>query len=74
MFPHATYLASSAAVLLIYLGYNNRNGQNLKYMLMATFFGVATLRGKALGFFAVYWFVYIIIKYVKSKNYYFTIF
>ena len=74
MFPHATYLASSAAVLLIYLGYKNENGQNLKYMLMATFVGAATLRGKALGFFAVYWFVYIIIKYVKSKNYYFTYF
>lgn len=74
MFPHATYLASSAATLLIYLGYKNKNEEYLKYMLMATFIGITTLRGKALGFFAAYWFIYIIIKYFKSKNYFFTYF
>ena len=35
---------------------------------MSTIIGISTLRGKALGFFAVYWFLYIFIYFFKFKN------
>lgn len=50
MFPHATYLAAASVTLLIFLGYKNRNKENLKYMIMISIVGMSTLRGKALGF------------------------
>jgi hypothetical protein len=68
MFPHATYLAAASVTLLIFLGYKNRNKENLKYMIMISIVGMSTLRGKALGFFAIYWIIYVIVKYIKFKN------
>ena len=68
MFPHATYLAAASVTLLIFLGYKNRNKENLKYMIMISIVGMSTLRGKALGFFVIYWIIYVIVKYIKFKN------
>ena len=35
---------------------------------MISIVGMSTLRGKALGFFAIYWIIYVIVKYIKFKN------
>ncbi|MBO5478794.1 MAG: hypothetical protein J6A04_03660 [Clostridia bacterium] len=69
MFPHPTYLASAEAILLIFLGYKNEKNNNYIYMLMATFVGIMTLRGKAIGFFVLYWFIYLLIFVFKNKHY-----
>lgn len=69
MFPHATYLAAAEAILLVFLGYKNNKKTDYIYMLMATFVGVMTLRGKAIGFFAIYWFMYLMIFAFKNKHY-----
>ncbi len=69
MFPHATYLAAAMVTLLVLLGYTNQNNKNLPYMLMATFVGMMTLRGKAMAFFAVYWVLYVFILVFKNSNY-----
>lgn len=69
MFPHPTYLAVTEAIVLIFLGYKNEKNNNYIYMLMATFVGVMTLRGKAIGFFALYWFLYFMIVIFKNKHY-----
>lgn len=69
MFPHPTYLAVTEAILLIFLGYKNEKNNKYIYMLMATFVGIMTLRGKAIGFFALYWFMYLMIVVFKNKHY-----
>ncbi|MEI3402385.1 MAG: hypothetical protein V8R51_08880 [Clostridia bacterium] len=51
---------------MIFLGYKNRN-QNFK-IYDYDFNSGYVLRGKALGFFAIYWIIYIIVKYIKFKN------
>lgn len=68
MFPHQTYLAAAMVTLLILLGYTNENNRNLPYMLMVSFVGVMTLRGKAIAFFAVYWMLYTWIFVLKSRQ------
>ena len=69
MFPHPTYLAVTEAILLIFLGYKNEKNNNYIYMIMATFVGIMTLRGKAIGFFVLYWFMYFMIVVFKNKHY-----
>jgi hypothetical protein len=70
MFPHATYLAGAEVTLLILLGYKNKKSNNIAYMLMATFVGVMTLRGKAIAFFAVYWLFYLMVFIFRNRNYF----
>lgn len=72
MFPHATYLAAAEVTLLILLGYKNHENSNLIYMLMSTFVGVMTLRGKAIAFFGVYWMIYLLIVVFKFRHYFLT--
>lgn len=68
MFPHVTYLAFSAIILLILLGYKNRKWKNIPYMLMASFLAVVTLRFKAVAFVGIYWAFYIwFIKWNKKR-------
>lgn len=69
MFPHSTYLAAAEVILLILLGYKNEKNNNYIYMIMATFVGIMTLRSKAIGFFILYWFLYLMIFAFKNKNY-----
>lgn len=69
MFPHATYLAAAMATLLILLGYTNRKTENIPFMLMVSFVGIMTLRGKAIAFFLVYWALYICITIFKNRHY-----
>lgn len=69
MFPHQTYLAAACVTLLVLLGANNEKQQNLPYMLMATFVGMMTLRGKAIAFFGVYWVLYICILVFRNRHY-----
>ncbi len=69
MFPHQTYLAAATVTLLVLLGHTDRFHKNLPYMLMATFIGMMTLRGKAIAFFAVYWVLHICIMVFKNRNY-----
>ena len=70
MFPVPTYLATASVILIILLGYTNENKKNTKYMLMISFVGIMTLRSKAIGFFVVYWFFYLMIFVIKTKNYF----
>lgn len=69
MFPHSTYLAAAMATLLVLLGYTNQSNENIPYMVMASFVGMMTLRGKAIAFFAVYWMLYISIMVFKNRNF-----
>ncbi len=69
MFPHQTYLAAAAATLLVLLGYTNKSNQNIPHMLMASFVGFMTLRGKAIAFFLVYWVLYISILIFRNRHY-----
>lgn len=69
MFPHSTYLSAAMVTLLVLLGYTDRFHKNIPYMLMATFIGMMTLRGKAIAFFAVYWALYICIMIFRNRNY-----
>ena len=69
MFPHQTYLAAACVALLVLLGANNENQQNLPYMFMATFVGMMTLRGKAIAFFGIYWLLYICILVFRNRHY-----
>lgn len=73
MFPHATYLAAAGMLLLIYFGYKRGRKGNVIYMLMATFLMVVTFRGKALGFVAVYWILYLCFFRFKLKHFFVTI-
>ncbi|MCH4281996.1 MAG: hypothetical protein LKF83_02515 [Solobacterium sp.] len=68
MFPHVTYLAFCAAILLIYLGYTNTKKNNIPFMLMASFLMFCTLRSKAIGFVLVYWLAYIWFIILGQKN------
>lgn len=69
MFGHPTYLAAAMATLLILLGYRNEDNRNILYMIMASFVGVMSLRGKAIGFFFIYWLMYILIVMIRCRNY-----
>lgn len=69
MFPHPTYLSAAMVALLVVLGYTDHLHKNIPYMLMATFIGMMTLRGKAIAFFAVYWILYICIMIFKNRHY-----
>lgn len=69
MFPHTTYLTAASVSLLVFLGYKNTGYKNLMYMFMITFVGCMTLRSKAIGFFAVYWALYILFVVLKNRNY-----
>lgn len=69
MFPHQTYLAAACITLLILLGANNEKQQNLPFMLMASFVGMMTLRGKAIAFFGIYWVLYICILVFRNRHY-----
>ncbi|MGN0318106.1 MAG: O-antigen ligase family protein [Lachnospira sp.] len=69
MFFHPTYLAAAMATLMILLGYKNDHNRNIVFMLMASFIGIMTFRGKAIGFFFVYWLMYILIVVLRSKKY-----
>lgn len=69
MFPHQTYLSAAMVTLLILLGYTNKNNNNIPFMLMATFVGIMTLRGKAIAFFAVYWMMYLCLVVFRVRNY-----
>lgn len=73
MFTHPTYLAAAEATLLILLGYKNEKNKMLPYMIMCTIIGCFTFRSKAIGFFMVYWFMYVIIIVMKNKKYWLTI-
>lgn len=70
MFPHATYLAAASVALLILFGYKNQDNKNLKYMIMTSIVGTSSLREKAIGFFLIYWFFYVVTKYLKIKNFF----
>lgn len=72
MFPHATYLAAVGNTLLIYFGYKRTKKNNYKYMYMASFLAIATLRGKAVGFVMVYWLFYLYIYVFNARHYFFT--
>lgn len=69
MFSHQTYLAAAMATLLILLGYTDKNHKNIPYMLMASFVGMMTLRGKAIAFFLVYWVMYICFLIFRNRHY-----
>lgn len=69
MFPHQTYLAAACVSLVVLLGANNEKQQNLPYMLMATFVGMMTLRGKAIAFFGIYWVLYVCILVFRNRHY-----
>lgn len=69
MFPHPTYLSAAMVALLVVLGCTDHFHKNTPYMLMATFIGMMTLRGKAIAFFAVYWILYICIMVFKNRHY-----
>lgn len=69
MFPHQTYLAAACITLLVLLGANNEGQQNLPFMLMATFVGMMSLRGKAIAFFGIYWVLYICILVFRNRHY-----
>lgn len=73
MFNHPTYLAATEATLLILLGYKNEKNKMLPYMIMCTIIGCFTFRSKAVGFFMVYWFMYVLIIVMKNKKYWMTI-
>lgn len=73
MFPHATYLAATGSILLIYFGYMHKKKSDYKYMYMASFLAIATLRGKAVGFVMVYWLFYLCIYVFRARHYFFTI-
>lgn len=73
MFPHATYLAATGSTLLIYFGYKHKKKSDYKYMYMASFLALATLRGKAVGFIMVYWLFYLCIYVFRARHYFFTI-
>ena len=68
MFPHSTYLSAAMVTLLVLLGYTNDNHRNFPFMLMATFIGIMTLRGKAIAFFAVYWMLYLCLITFRIRN------
>lgn len=70
MFQHQTYLAVVCVTLLVVLGVDERRKQKYIYMMMITFVGLLTFRGKAIGFFGVYWIVYIAIIAFEKLNYY----
>lgn len=70
IFPYATYLAFAAATILIYLGYAGNGRKNQIYMWMITIVGMSTLRSKALGFFVVYWIMYLSLKMFKNRNFF----
>lgn len=69
MFPHVTYLAAASAIILILLGTCSCSWSNLVCMVMITFVGMCTLRSKAIGFFLIYWVLYVIIFILKYKKY-----
>ena len=69
MFPHQTYLAAACITLLVLLGANNEKQQNLPYMIMASFVGMMTLRGKAIAFFGIYWALYVCILVFRNRHY-----
>lgn len=68
MFPHTTYCAAAMATILIFLGYTNKNGGNIPYMILATIIGMLTFRSKALAFFAIYWMLYICLVVFRFRN------
>lgn len=68
MFPHSTYLSAAMVTLLVLLGYTNKNNRNIPFMLMATFIGMMTLRGKAIAFFALYWMMYLCLVIFRMRN------
>lgn len=69
MFPHQTYLAAACVTLLVLLGANNEKQQNLPFMIMASFVGMMTLRGKAIAFFGIYWALYVCILVFRNRHY-----
>ena len=68
MFPHSTYLSAAMVALLVLLGYTNNSNRNIPFMVMATFIGMMTLRGKAIAFFAVYWMLYLCLITFRIRN------
>lgn len=68
MFPHATYLSAAMVTLLVLLGYTDKDNRNIPFMVMATFIGMMTLRGKAIAFFAVYWMMYLCLITFRVRN------
>lgn len=68
MFPHATYCAAAMATILIFLGYTDKDGGNIPYMILATVIGMLTLRAKAMAFFAVYWLLYVSLVVLRLRN------
>lgn len=73
MFSHPTYLCAASTTLLIVLCYGNKFKNNLKYMMMISFVGCMTLRGKAIGFILMFWILYTIFFSFKRKHYFFII-
>ncbi len=68
MFPHSTYLSAAMVTLLVLLGYTNKDNRNIPFMVMASFIGIMTLRGKAIAFFAVYWMMYLCLITFRVRN------
>ena len=68
MFPHATYLSAAMVTLLVLLGYTDKDNRNIPFLVMATFIGMMTLRGKAIAFFAVYWMMYLCLITFRVRN------
>lgn len=68
MFPHSTYLSAAMVTLLVLLGYTDKDNRNIPFMVMATFIGMMTLRGKAIAFFAVYWMMYLCLITFRIRN------